>query len=160
MMRCLVYGYGNPGRQDDGLGIMLVEQWENWAKTHGITHMDFEYNYQLNIEDAYLIQSYDKVVFVDATVAEINHIMLERVVPTSKTEFTMHAMYPGFILHLCESLYSKSPETFLLSIKGYEFELGEAVTERALENLEMGLHLACEILSVTDVSELQLCLSD
>ncbi len=160
MTRCLVYGYGNPGRQDDGLGIMLVEQWENWAKTHGITHLDFEYNYQLNIEDAYLIQNYEKVVFVDATVAEIDHIMLERVVPTDKTEFTMHAMYPGFILHLCESLYSKSPETFLLSIKGYEFELGGTVTESAQVNLEMGLHLAFEVLSVTDISELQLCLSD
>jgi hydrogenase maturation protease len=160
MTRCLVYGYGNPGRQDDGLGIMLVEQWENWAKTHGITHLDFEYNYQLNIEDAYLIQNYEKVVFVDATVAEIDHIKLERVVPTDKTEFTMHAMYPGFILHLCESLYSKSPETFLLSIKGYEFELGGEVTESAQVNLEMGLHLAFEVLSVTDISELQLCLSD
>jgi hydrogenase maturation protease len=159
-MRCLVYGYGNPGRQDDGLGIMLAERWETWAKTHGIIHMDFEYNYQLNIEDAYLIQKYDKVVFVDATIAEIDHILLERVVPTEKTEFTMHAMHPGFILHLCQCLYDKSPETFLLSIKGYEFEFGEPVTEKALENLEMGLHLALEVLSVTDISELQLCLGN
>lgn len=160
MKKCLVYGFGNPGRQDDGLGIMLVERWEMWAKTFGIRHMDFDYNYQLNIEDADLIRNYEKVVFVDATVAEIDDIMLEKVVPTEKTEFTMHAMHPGFILHLCQSLYAKSPETMLLSIKGYEFEFGEAVTEKALKNLEIGLHLAFEILSVTNISDIRCCLSD
>jgi hypothetical protein len=38
--------------------------------------------------------------------------------------------------------------------------LGGTVTESAQVNLEMGLHLAFEVLSVTDISELQLCLSD
>ncbi len=30
-MQILVYGYGNPGRQDDGLGVELVRRLEEWA---------------------------------------------------------------------------------------------------------------------------------
>ena len=35
-MRILIYGYGNPGRQDDGLGIRLSEELENWAHQQGL----------------------------------------------------------------------------------------------------------------------------
>lgn len=153
MKCCLVYGYGNPGRQDDGLGIRLVERWEKWAQDHGINHIDFDYNYQLNIEDALTISEYEKVVFVDASVEDIQDIQLAKVIPTQKTEFTMHAMYPGFILHLCESLYGKSPDTYLLSIKGYEFEFIEGISTNAQSNLEMALELAIEIFSIPTTSE-------
>jgi len=44
----LVYGYGNPGRGDDGLGPALVEALE----LLGATGLDCESDYQLAIEDA------------------------------------------------------------------------------------------------------------
>jgi hydrogenase maturation protease len=160
MNRTLVYGYGNPGRQDDGLGILLAEKWEEWARAYGIDHIDFEYNYQLNIEDAHTISRYERVIFVDASVEDIQDIKLAKVVPTEKTEFTMHAMYPGFILHLCQSLYSKSPDTFLLSIKGYEFEFMEALTDRAGKNLEMAFDLAVEMFSVPNIAEVMVNLEN
>ncbi len=150
---CLVYGFGNPGRQDDGLGILLAEKWEVWAKKHGIDHIDFEYNYQLNIEDAHTISEYENVIFLDASVEDIEDIKLSRVVPTEKTEFTMHAMHPGFILHLCQNLYDKAPNTYLLSIKGYEFEFNEEISREAEENLEMAFELAIELFSMPKVSE-------
>ncbi len=155
MSKLLVYGFGNPGRQDDGLGILLAEKWEEWARTYGIDHIDFEYNYQLNIEDAHTISKYKRVVFVDASVEEIENIKLVKVVPTEKTEFTMHAMHPGFVLHLCQNLYEKTPEAFLLSIKGYEFEFMEPVTVKAHENMEMAFNLAIEVFSVPSISEVQ-----
>ncbi len=150
---CLVYGYGNLGRQDDGLGILLAEKWEYWARKHGIDHIDFEYNYQLNIEDAHTISQYENVIFLDASVEDIEDVKLSRVTPTAETEFTMHAMYPGFILHLCQSLYDKSPNTFLLSIKGYEFEFNEGISEEAQGNLEMAFEMAIELFSMPKVSE-------
>jgi Ni,Fe-hydrogenase maturation factor len=30
-MKILVYGFGNPGRQDDGLGIFFVNEFEKWV---------------------------------------------------------------------------------------------------------------------------------
>ena len=33
MSSILIYGYGNPGRQDDGLGPTLVDALETWLAT-------------------------------------------------------------------------------------------------------------------------------
>jgi len=142
--KLLIYGYGNPGRQDDGLGIVLVEKLEKFAQSHSVDHIDFEYNYQLNIEDALTISEYDEVVFVDASVEDIDGMNLAQVVPTEKTEFTMHAMLPGFIVHLCNSLYDKHPKVHILSVKGYEFELKEGLTKKAKSNLEKAFKLMTE----------------
>ena len=34
-LRILFYGYGNPGRQDDALGIHFIDQMEIWIKENG-----------------------------------------------------------------------------------------------------------------------------
>ena len=44
MKKILLYGYGNPGRQDDGLGVLLVEELEKWSK---INQIDSSFIYQL-----------------------------------------------------------------------------------------------------------------
>ena len=135
MKRVLVYGYGNPGRQDDGLGVKLASLLEAWRDTKAISWLDVEVNYQLNIEDALTISDYDVVFFADASIEDIKNMELTKVMPSSKTEFTMHATTPAFILHLCHSLYDKYPETYLLHIKGYEFEFMEPLTTKAKSNL-------------------------
>ena len=48
----------------------------------------------------------------------------------------MHAVSPAYVLDLCQKIFHKSPETYLLHIKGYEFELIEELTPKAKENLE------------------------
>jgi len=68
--RVLIYGYGNPGRQDDGLGNEMVNMIQKWIETHHLTCMETDSNYQLNIEDAEKIAPWDIVVFVDATKEE------------------------------------------------------------------------------------------
>ena len=146
MKKILLYGYGNPGRQDDGLGVLLVEELEKWSRINQIDSIDFDSNYQLNIEDALLISDYEMVIFADASIEEIDDVELTRVVATQKTEFTMHAMTPGFVLHLCESLYGKSPPTFLMHLKGYHFEFQAELSDKAQENLHKGLELLKNIL--------------
>jgi len=139
--KVLIYGYGNPGRQDDGLGIMLVDHMEQWATNTDVRHVSFDSNYQLNIEDASLIKDFDIVVFVDASIEEIDAVRLTNVVPSQKTEFTMHAMAPEFILHLCQTLYNKYPVTYLLHIKGYQFNFLAEPTKSARCNLDKGIEL-------------------
>jgi len=143
----LIYGYGNPGRQDDGLGILLAGQMEEWAQKNDLNFISFDSNYQLNIEDALTISAYDMVIFADASVEEISDFMIDKVEPQQKTEFTMHAMSPDFVLHLCQSLYNKYPQVYLLHIKGYEFEFMEPLTEKARQNLEMSRRFLVDILS-------------
>ena len=67
-MKILFYGYGNPGRQDDGLGICFVEEMEKFVRDKDISDISFDSNYQLNIEDADTIKNYDLVFFCDAII--------------------------------------------------------------------------------------------
>ncbi|MCK4515905.1 MAG: hypothetical protein KAU31_11640, partial [Spirochaetaceae bacterium] len=71
-LKILIYGIGNPGRQDDGLGALLVEEIQRaaipGASIPGTDHeLSFDANYQLNIEDAEAISRHDIVVFADAS---------------------------------------------------------------------------------------------
>ena len=70
-MQILIYGYGNPGREDDGLGIELVNKLEGWAAENQLSDIEFDNNYQLNIEDAEVISQKDLVIFADASEEEI-----------------------------------------------------------------------------------------
>jgi len=147
MKKILLYGYGNIGRQDDGLGILLVERIEDLARSKGFRLLDFEANYQLNIEDALTISQYDVVLFADASVNQAEPVMIAKVEPSAQTEFTMHAMDPSFILHLCRVLYETSPETYIITIRASEFEFGQPITAEATQNLEVALAIVANRLS-------------
>lgn len=143
MKKILIYGYGNPGRQDDGMGVILAEMIEQWAKEKGYANIEVETNYQLNIEDSDIISDKDFVLFIDASMEQIEDIIYTKVTPdNSSIEFTMHAVSTSFILDMCNKLYGKSPETYLLHIKGYEWELAEGITEKALVNFEKALEFS------------------
>ena len=138
--RILIYAYGNPGRQDDGLGNRFVEEMGQWIREQNIKNIELESNYQLNIEDAANISDKDLVIFVDASVEEIDGIHFSPVEPSEgRSEFTMHAASPAFVLALCHKIYNKHPETHLLQIRGYEWEFREVLSDRAKRNLYKAL---------------------
>lgn len=132
----LVYGYGNPGRQDDGLGVMLAEQLEAWGKSRGYESLTTDSNYQLNLEDAYTLSHHDLVIFADATQEDLEDFRFEELQPSPAVEFTMHAVSPAFILHLCHQIFDRKPEAWLLHIRGYKWEFMGPLTEDARRNLQ------------------------
>ena len=67
----LIYAYGNPGRHDDGLGNRMVDALEPWLSEQGFDHVAVDSNFQLNIEDADNIRDKDVVIFVDASIEDI-----------------------------------------------------------------------------------------
>ena len=134
-VKCLVYGYGNPGRQDDGLGVELAIRLEN--DLHLSKYIDVDYNYQLNIEDALTISKYDFVIFADAALNIDRPYQLIKIQPTHTITFTSHSMSAESILALCQELYNKYPESYLLAIRGYEWEIGLPMTDMAKENLNI-----------------------
>ncbi len=135
----MVYGYGNPGRMDDGLGAELVNALEQWAKENNFDNIEFDSNYQLNIEDAYDISTKDMVVFVDASQEDIEDFVLTKVDEKSKLSFTSHEASPGYIYYLSKKLFNKSPETFLLHIKGYKWDFQQGLSENAKQNLNKAI---------------------
>jgi hydrogenase maturation protease len=135
--KILIYGYGNPGRQDDGLGNSFVNLFEQWANEQNINGYEFDSNYQLNIEDAASVAEKDLVIFVDASTEDIESFILTPVDASTKVAFTSHAASPGYIVSLCREIYNKIPATYLLHIKGYEWAFKEGLTDRAKVNLNL-----------------------
>ena len=138
--RIIIYAYGNPGRQDDGLGNCLTDALDPWLVEKGLTNVKTESNYQLNIEDADAIADKDIAVFVDASIEDIENIHFGPVEPSEgKSEFTMHAASPAYVLALCQKIYNKFPETHLLQIRGYEWGFEEGLSGKAKKNLGLAL---------------------
>ena len=133
--RVLVLGYGNPGRQDDGLGPAAVAEIESigWPN---LTAFD---NYQLNIEDAMDVAAHDVVWFVDAAKEGPAPYTVRDVSPASTVEFTSHIVHPEAVLAIARQCYGWAPRAFLLGIRGYEFEFVEALTPGAADNLRAAL---------------------
>jgi hydrogenase maturation protease len=133
--RILVLGYGNPGRQDDGLGPAAAEAIEQWR----LPGVNVEVNYLLNIEDAAEAAEHDEVLFIDAAADGPEPFEMHEVMPASSMTFTSHVVPPSTILAICDQCYQRVPEAWLLAIRGYEFELIEELTDAAQDNLEKAL---------------------
>ncbi len=132
--RIIIYGFGNPGRQDDGLGPAIISKLEE----ESIPGVRTECNYQLNIEDALLISEYQIAIFVDASINCGEPFSFNEIEQADEITFTTHSMSPGSVLALCSDIYDKKIKSFVLEIRGYEWEMAEGLSRKARENLEKG----------------------
>lgn len=144
--RILIYGIGNPSRQDDALGIVFVEKLQEWVDNEKLPNISFDSNYQLNIEDAYDVSEKDVVVFVDASVEPIDGFHFRQIFPGDAISISSHSMSPESVLSLCEELYGKKPSAYLLTIKGFSWELDSKMTDKAEKNLNSALDFAKTLL--------------
>jgi hydrogenase maturation protease len=133
--RILVLGYGNPGRQDDGLGPALAARIDELGWPN-ITSYD---NYQLTIEDALEVAEHDIVWFVDAAKAGPSPYSVRDLSAASSIEFTSHIVSPEAVLAIACQYFGKSPTAFLLAVRGYQFEFVEELTSGAVDNLRAAL---------------------
>lgn len=129
----LIYGIGNVGRQDDGLGWAFID----WLEAQSICpQAQTQRHYQLHLEDADLISQMRKVLFVDATKdAAVESFSLERAQPRLDFSFTSHAISIPSIMATCQQCFERVPEVHVLAIRGYEWELRMGLTARARHNL-------------------------
>ena len=129
----LVYGIGNVGRQDDGLGWAFVD----WLETQGLcSNADLQRSYQLLLEDAELISTKERVLFIDATRdAAVESFTLERAAPRMDFSFTSHAISIPAIMATCQQCFEHLPVVHVLAIRGYEFGLEIGLTDAAKQNL-------------------------
>ncbi len=150
-MRVLVYGYGNPGRQDDGLGNEVVELIDKLNIPGVVT----DSNYQLNIEDAVAVSESDAVVFVDAALDLDAQFDFIEIFPSAEIAFTTHAMSPQSVLAVCEETTGKTPKAFLLGIRGYEWELAEGLSSGARANLDAAFEFLSGVLRQGSIQALE-----
>jgi hydrogenase maturation protease len=132
----LVYGYGNPGRRDDGLGPALIAALEQL----GLAGVTLDANYQLTVEDAALVAQHDVVVFVDADAAGPEPFWFGAIEPANDLSFSTHSVRPEAVLALARGALGGRTAGYLLGIRGYEFdEFGEELSEGARRNLDAAL---------------------
>jgi hydrogenase maturation protease len=138
--RILVLGYGNPGRQDDGLGPAVAAGIDGlgWAN---VTAYD---NYQLTIEDALDVAAHEIVWFVDAAKTGPTPYVVQGLSPAATIEFTSHIVRPEAVLAIARQCYGAAPQAFLLAVRGYGFEFVEALTPAAADNLNAALAMLTE----------------
>lgn len=142
--KILVIGIGNTGRQDDGLGWLVIDHILKDYKG-----VDKEYRYQLQIEDAELASHYSKVFFVDATKEQIDKgYYLKKCKASIRHGVSSHALHPETIMGLTNDLYDNYPEAFILGIQGYQWELEIGISEKAKNNLKKAIEALSKMLSI------------
>jgi hydrogenase maturation protease len=135
-MRVLLLAWGNPARQDDGLGPALAAAFEANAPP-GVT---VSCDYQLQVEDACAVSEHDAVIFVDASTTGPEPYGFEPVQPRQQTSFSSHSISASALLGLSERCFAARVPGWLLAIRGYAFEpFIEELTPRAEENLEAAI---------------------
>ena len=139
----LVYGYGNLGRGDDGLGPRLVTALQD----AGVDGAVCEADYQLSVEDSATLAGYEVVIFVDADMKGPAPFRFRRVEPAREMSFSSHSATPGQVLALAQQMFGAKTRAFTLGIRGYVFgEMCEALSEAAQANLASALSFATHAL--------------
>lgn len=145
MANILVFSYGNPGRGDDALGPAFAEILQRHDKI-GLGDIDFLTDMQLQVEHVTDLCGRSLLLFVDADASCEPPFQLTRSCSTQDTSYTSHAMSPGALLFAFQQVYGvESPPAFLLRIRGYRFELGEAICTQAKAHLDEALGFALEL---------------
>jgi hydrogenase maturation protease len=146
--KTLLIGYGNPGRMDDGIANECIERTNAWIEENKLQNIDTVSVFQINIEDSMRMADYDTVIFIDASIENIDNFIITKIEPNlSPSQYTTHASSPAYSLALCHEMFKKYPETYLFHIKGYEFEFKEGLTENGASNLNEAFEVLKEILS-------------
>lgn len=132
----LLFGYGNPGRGDDALGPLLIESIEK----HHDPRVECLTDMQLQVEHVTDLQHRKQIIFVDADMSCETPFAYSRLAAEKDGSYTSHAMTPAALLHAFRQVYGvDAPPAFLLRIRGYDFGLGDPLTEQAAANLEAAI---------------------
>lgn len=132
----VLFGIGNSGRADDGLGWAFLDMIQKLPGFGGRA----EYRYQLQVEDALLASRVRNVIFVDSSRSELGSgFAWNPCRPADDFQFTTHVLPPRAILHYCQHLYGKIPRANILEIQGYSWELHAGLSARAKANLASAL---------------------
>lgn len=143
--KILIYGVGNPGRQDDGAGPDLVrrvqERFDPGSPARSELVLRFDADYQLMVENAADLAEHDIVVFVDATTERLPGPRLSRVRRADTVAFSTHSVSAESVAGLAYTLYGATPRVYMLHVPGYAWGFTEGLTPEARGNVEEACRL-------------------
>ncbi|MHB1293326.1 MAG: hydrogenase maturation protease [Sulfuricella sp.] len=145
----LIFAFGNPNRGDDALGPQLLDLLAESRARH-LEWPEFELvtDFQLQVEHSVDLDGRDLALFIDASVSCQSPFMFSPLQPAQDARYTTHEMSPQAVLHVYEQVYQRpAPPSFLLSVRGESFELGEPLSRAAVENRDAALALLVQLCS-------------
>ena len=151
----LIFTYGNPSRGDDALGPAMYDMLEEYQKkTDVLDNVELLTDYQLQIEHAVDLEHRECIVFIDASVSASPPFDFQELQAEQDESYTTHAMNPAAVLSVYQQINKQDPPpSYMLTIRGYEFGLGEGMTEQASVNLQQSFEFIKELLE-TNIEKL------
>lgn len=156
----LIFAYGNPSRGDDALGPQLHDLLAGSRTQHpGWPEFELVTDFQLQVEHAVDLEGRDLALFIDASVSCPAPFLFSPLRPAQDARYTTHEMSPQAVLHVYEQVYQRpAPPSFLLSVRGESFELGEPLSRAAVENRDAALALLVQLCSQPNLEAWKNCL--
>jgi hydrogenase maturation protease len=129
----LIFTWGNPSRGDDAIGPEIYQQ----LKKQELENVELQTDFQLQIEHVIDLEKRERVLFIDASVSASAPFEFYRIHADEDESYTTHAMSPQSLLAVYEKVNKQSPPPcYLLSVRGYEFDLGLPLSSRANDNID------------------------
>lgn len=146
----LIFTWGNPSRGDDAIGPYLHDK----LQQADLTDIDLLTDFQLQIEHAVDLEHRERILFIDASTSSVAPFEFSKLEPLRDSSYTTHAMSPEALLSVYTQVNRKAPPpAFMLSVRGYEFELGTAITEHASDNVAAAIDFIEDLLADNDMEE-------
>ncbi|RME54736.1 MAG: hydrogenase maturation protease [Caldilineae bacterium] len=127
----LVIGYGNPLREDDGVGWRVAALLQARVTLQGMAvPMEIVTCHQLMPELAAKVSEAARVVFVDAAdAAPPGRVTMSRITATGGGLGPVaHHLGPGDLLALAQKFYQASPDAWLVAVNGASWGYGERLS--------------------------------
>ena len=108
----------------------------------------------MQVEHVMDLHAYRMVLLIDADQSQSSVIRFYQVEEETSTSYTTHGMSPGQLLAVYRQMYDlQAPPTFMLAIRGYEFELGAPLSSRARENLIHAKKFLLQLLECENIEQ-------
>jgi len=149
----LIFAYGNPSRGDDALGPAMFDLLDEDLPDDVELLTDF----QLQIEHSMDLDQREAVLFIDASMSSTAPFHFYQLQAERDNSFTSHSMSPTSLLDAYQQVNKQqAPPSFMLEIRGYEFGLGQPMSEQAALNLEQANSFISNLIDteITDWSSL------
>jgi len=132
----LVIGIGNPSRGDDAIGPLLIER----LQALDLPGVECLTDFQLQVEHVLDLHGRTAVVFVDAAASGPAPFAFTGIAAMADASVSSHALSPSALLAAYRQHYAVAPPaSYVLAIRGDDFELGADLSVAAAANLEAGL---------------------
>jgi hydrogenase maturation protease len=146
----VIFAVGNPSRGDDAIGPELCTRLQEWLELRGLAEVvELIEDFQLQIEHALDLRGRALALFIDAGAGTTAPFTFEPVVPAKGIAHTTHELPPPAVLEVFRQTEGgKLPPSFVLCVRGENFELGEPLTAAAQAHAESAFALLTRLCSM------------